>query len=108
MTFITELLGVEMGTVQAIFRGGDKAIILKLVNPYFSGYSLIVCAGLGEWGGSGSAWFLSTHRRMLSRRFGKEPFLIVVSVTPGSDESAREILSYGNETLFWRMCSWFK
>lgn len=85
-----------------IDQNGDKAIILKVANPYFPGYALIVCAGLGEWGGSGSAWFLSTHWRRLSRRFGRHPFLVVVNVASGSDESAREILSYGNETALWR------
>lgn len=83
----------------------DKAIIMKLTNPYFSKYSVLVCAGLGEWGTSGSAWYLSTHWRQLSNRFGDQPFLLVVSVTPGSDESAREIRAYGNETLSWRVRS---
>jgi len=94
-----------------IDASGDKGIILKLVNPHFPGHSLFVCAGLGEWGTSGSAWFLSTHWRMLSRRFGKHPFLIALSVTPGNDESTREILSFGafgEETMFWRVRSWLR
>lgn len=96
------------GKVIKIDQSGDKAIILKIGNPYFPGYSLIVCAGLGEWGGSGSVWFLSAHWRRLSSRFGRNPFLIVLNVTPGSDESAREILSYGEDTFFWRIRTWLK
>lgn len=85
----------------------DKGIVMKLPNPYFPGYALFICAGLGEWGTSGSAWFLSAHWRKLSSRFGKNPFLIVVSVSKGSDETADEIRAYGNEAIRWRICSWF-
>lgn len=83
----------------------DKGIILKLTNPYFPGHSVLVCTGLGEWGTSGAAWFLSAKWQMLSRRFRKNPFLIMVSVTKGSDESAREDLCFGKESLLWRVWS---
>jgi hypothetical protein len=76
---------------------GDKGIILKIANPHSPGHSLFICSGQKEWGTSGAAWFLAKHWRILSRRFGKNPFLIVVNVSIGSDESAREIKSYGEE-----------
>jgi hypothetical protein len=85
------------GQIIQIEEGSDKGIIFKLDNPYDHGFSLIVCAGLGEWGTSGAAWFLSKHWRAISNRFGKNPFLIVVSVTFRSDESAKEILAFGKE-----------
>lgn len=86
----------------------DKGIIFKIANPFFHGYSILVCAGLGEWGTSGAAWFLSTRWRMLGRRFGSNPFLLVVGVTIGTDGSAREILALGEETRLWRIRSWFR
>jgi hypothetical protein len=83
----------------------DKGIVVKVDNPYFRGHALFVCAGLGEWGTSGAAYFLSHRWVVLSRRFGKNSFLVVVSVTPGSDMSAREVFALGNECLLWRVRS---
>jgi len=94
------------GRVVTIEDRTDKGIILKLVNPYFPEHSVFVCAGLGEWGTSGAAWFLSAHWRLLTRRFRRNPFLVVVRVTIGSDESARELLAFGEESLLWRMRAW--
>jgi hypothetical protein len=89
---------------------GDKGIILKIENPHSPGNSLFVCSGQKEWGTSGAAWFLAKHWKVLSRRFGKKPFLIVVNVSIGSDESAREIKFYGEEkkTLAYRFLSKIK
>jgi hypothetical protein len=85
----------------------DKGIILKLPNPYFRGYSVIVCAGLGEWGTSGAASFLAREWKKLAKRFGKSAFLVVISVTPGADESGHELLAFGNETMSWKIMSRF-
>jgi hypothetical protein len=107
-TWLADDLGVfrfKDGNTVAIEDRADKGIILKLRNPYFKGYAVLICAGLGEWGTSGAAWFLSQHWKLLSCRFGNNPFLIVVSVTPGSDESAHEIRAYGYETIYWRVRS---
>lgn len=90
------------GTTIKMAERSDKGIILKLPNVQFRGHTRVLCAGLGEWGTSGSAWFLSNNWMLLSRRFGSHPFLLIVSVTPGSDESAMEILARGNERLSWR------
>lgn len=86
----------------------DKGMIMRLRNPFFEGYSVIVCAGLGEWGTSGAAWFLATRWRRLSRRFSKHPFLLIVNIVPGTDQSAQEILSIGRETLPYRILAWFR
>ncbi len=86
----------------------DKGIVLKLPNPYSPGYAVLVCAGLGEWGTSGAAWYLSKHWRRFSSRFGDHAFLVAVSVTPGSDESARAILWLGEKTRYWRVRSWVR
>ena len=89
-------------------RRSDKGIILKLTNTRFDGHALILCAGLGEWGTSGSAWFLAHKWRLLSKRFGNRPFMLVVSVTPGADESASEILARGEEGKLWPLRKWIR
>ena len=86
----------------------DKGIIFKLPNPYFRGYSVIVCAGLGEWGTSGAACFLAREWRKLAKRFGKNAFLVLIGITPGADESGREIFALGKETMSWRIASRFR
>jgi hypothetical protein len=90
-------LEFKNGQTVEIDNNGDKGIILKIRNPYFKDYSLFVCAGLGEWGTSGAAWYLAKNWWWISVRFKKEPFLIVINVTLKSDESAREIIYFGKE-----------
>jgi hypothetical protein len=67
----------------------DHGIILKLHNKRFPGQYFFVCAGIGEWGTSGAAWFLATHWKVLDS-LGEE-FGCVVEVEIGSDQSARFI-----------------
>jgi hypothetical protein len=93
-------------TVVRLKGRNDKGLILKLPNPHSRGDSVIVCKGIGEWGTSGSAWFLSRHWKQLSRRFGDNPFLIVLNVTVGNDQSAREILARGGELPQWSIARW--
>ena len=70
---------------------GDKGLIVKLPNPRFPHHTLTVCAGLGEYGTSGAAFYLSRHWEMLYKRYKEHPFCIIVAVSHGADESAREI-----------------
>jgi hypothetical protein len=81
--------------------GRDKGIIMKIPNPHSSGHSLIVCAGLGEWGTSGAAWYLANRWRELSSRFGSAPFLVLVDVEVGGDQTAREIRYFGISQVPW-------
>ncbi len=71
----------------------DKGLIQKVYNPGFPGHYYLVCAGLGEWGTSGAAWYLARHWRALNKRFASSEFAVVVEVTPGADESAAEVRS---------------
>jgi hypothetical protein len=96
------------GTTIKMEHRYDKGLIMKLPNPHCDGHALIVCEGLGEWGTSGSAWFLATHWRRLSKRFGNNPFLLVLRVTTGTDESAREVQAFGVERWTWRIRKWFR
>ena len=105
-TFLADDVGVHLtlhdGKHIAPEDGLDRGYILRLPNPFAPGYNLIACAGLGEWGTSGAAWFFAQNWRSLRRRFGTNPFLIVVAVHRGGDQSAREILAIGKQRWLWR------
>lgn len=82
----------DMGGVEYGFEAGrDRAVLLKMRNPHFPKHSLVVCAGLGEWGSTGAAWFLTRKWTALAKRFGAKDFCLIIEVNPGSDESAREV-----------------
>jgi hypothetical protein len=68
----------------------DLGMILKIPNTRFLGHFFFVCAGLGEWGTSGAAWYLAKKWNELNKEY-RECFGIVVEVDVGSDESARRI-----------------
>jgi hypothetical protein len=68
----------------------DYGIIVKLPNLRFPGSLFFVCAGLGDWGTSGAAWYLASNWNNLRSQF-PEAFGVVVEVDIGSDESARVI-----------------
>lgn len=65
----------------------DYGMVLRLPNLRFPGHFFFVCAGLGEWGTSGAAWYLATKWRDLLREFGNSPFGIAVEVEIGVDNS---------------------
>jgi hypothetical protein len=77
----------------------DHGFILRVTPPEFTNLSWIVCAGLGEWGSSGSAWYLANRWKTLIAQihpwayrvgFMTIPdFLAIVRVVHGQDQSAR-------------------
>jgi hypothetical protein len=71
----------------------DYGIVLKIHPEQFKPRCWIVCAGVGEWGTSGAAWYLSHKWLDLLKKTGHsdEPFLAVLEVVSGQDESARLI-----------------
>jgi hypothetical protein len=68
----------------------DLGIILKLPSLRFPGSMFFVCAGLGDWGTSGAAWYLASHWNKL-RAEKPESFGLLVEVNIGSDQSARAV-----------------
>lgn len=80
------------GTSYSISQHGDIGILFRLKNPYHNEDKLFICAGIGEWGTSGSAYYLFKNWKALYRRFGeKTNFVLILHVDINSDESAREI-----------------
>jgi hypothetical protein len=71
----------------------DHGILLRMKNPRNPEHALFVCAGLGEWGTSGAAYFLFTNWLLLYRKHGPSDFCKVIRVEYGSDESAEDVFS---------------
>jgi hypothetical protein len=79
--------------------GKDYGVILKIHPDQFPDRTWIVCAGLGEWGTSGAAWFLAKKWKQIRKRINTEDkFLAVVAVETGKDESSI-LLDAWNERL---------
>ncbi|MFH0883676.1 MAG: hypothetical protein V2A56_11875, partial [bacterium] len=63
-------------------------------NPFFQDKWIIICAGLGCYGTSGSAFILSKSWKSFWKRYKNNDFCAVVRVKYGSDESARIVSQY--------------
>jgi len=85
------IINIKAGSKITVSKDNDYGIILKLNNPFFQGYTLFICAGLGEYGTSGSAYYLARYWQSLYKKFGNRPFGAIIEVRHGSDESARPI-----------------
>ena len=82
----------------------DHGIILRLKSPQFPSRSWIVCAGMGEWGTSGAAWYLANkwegllsavHPVAYRLGFCSTPdFLAVIRVVRYQDQSAEIVALY--------------
>jgi hypothetical protein len=90
---------LKNGKKFAVDDRNDKGYILKLKNPFFKDYSLFICSGLGEWGTSGAAFYLTKHWLKINQAFGDDNFVIIVSVNPGADESAKQIYTLCDSDL---------
>lgn len=76
----------------------DYGIILKINPAQFPGRTWIACAGMGEFGTSGAAWFLSKKWPELERLAqGAGSFFALLAVEPGKDESA-VLVNFGSGT----------
>ena len=84
-----------MGDEYTINQEGDVGIILRMKNPYDTEHKLFVCAGIGEWGTSGAAYYLFKNWKKFYKEYKEhENFVCLVRVKVNSDESARLIKKY--------------
>lgn len=79
-------------------RSFDYGLILKLYPTQFPNRVWIVCAGIGEWGTSGAAWYLAHKWKEIYHYSKQKPFAIIVRVRPNQDESAEPIVKVKNST----------
>lgn len=78
--------------------GFDYGLILKVRPAQFPKRVWIMCAGIGEWGTSGAAWFLANKWREIRARAKGRPFAVVVRVRESQDQSA-EMLSITSDCV---------
>lgn len=77
--------------VEFDFVNFDYGVILRICPSQHDSRTWIVCAGIGEWGTSGSSWFLANKWKKLFWHvlFKRErQFAAIVRVRRGQDESA--------------------
>jgi hypothetical protein len=68
----------------------DYGIVLKIHPSQFPNRTWICCAGWGEWGTSGSSYFLARKWREIARQVEQgDRFVCVIEVDRLQDESAR-------------------
>jgi hypothetical protein len=73
----------------------DYGIIQKIHPEQFPDRTWITCAGIGEWGTSGSAWFLSKRWKKIAKEIrGQDRFVCVIQVEPTKDQSATLIATH--------------
>ena len=67
----------------------DGGFIIKIHPQSNPERTWLCCAGLGEWGTSGAAWFLSRKWKDIHKWAKSKSFAIITKTTIGSDESTR-------------------
>lgn len=67
--------------------GFDNGVILKINPSQNPQKTWICCAGRGEWGTSGAAWWLSKYWKRISKQAGNRPFAFITQTQIGSDDS---------------------
>ncbi len=81
------------GRIFSINQSQDYGVLLRIKNPQYPEHYCFICAGIGEWGTSGSAYYLFQHWKELYGKHGQQDFCKIIEVDIGLDESAREIFS---------------
>jgi len=86
----TRFLDRKTGNVLAAYADPtfDYGLILKLHPKQFPGRVWLACAGFGEWGTSGAAWYLANRWMEIRERAKDRPFAAVIRVRVQQDESA--------------------
>jgi len=73
-------------------------LILKIHPRQFPERTWLVCAGIGEWGSSGAAWYLAYRWREIYKYAKNSPFAIIVRVKDKQDESTEPVIRFRSAT----------
>ncbi len=79
---------------QSIIKAGsvfDNAIIVKIHPKNNPQHTWICCAGFGEWGTSGSSWWLAKNWKTLYKHAKDKPFACITRTKVGSDSSTQMV-----------------
>jgi hypothetical protein len=87
--FISKVSGRTLVTLAEVKT--DYGLILKIHPSNLPDKTWICCGGFGEWGTSGSAWYLARHWKTIRSKVRRRAFAAIVRVREGCDESAEPI-----------------
>lgn len=93
------------------FSSGDNidyGFIIKIVPKIFPDRVWFACAGIGEWGTSGAAWYLAKNWGKIKRIFGNKSFGVIVKVRGEQDESAEMVYPLPKEKFYRRCIAFLK
>jgi hypothetical protein len=69
----------------------DYGLILKIYPSHSPSRTWLCIAGIGEWGTSGAAWWLSRYWKFVRKRAKNKPFACIIRTKIGSDDSSHLI-----------------
>jgi len=72
--------------------GYDYSFIIKIHPKNNPGRTWMCCAGIGEWGTSGAAWYLANRWKQFYKFVKKKEFAYITKTRIGSDTSTHPIL----------------
>ncbi len=78
-------------TLVAANQNIDFAFIIKIHPKSNPERTWLCCAGVGEWGTSGAAWYLSRHWKKIHKWAKNKSFAIITETRRGSDESTLSV-----------------
>ncbi len=78
--------------------GDDYGLLMKCHPVQFPRRVWLICAGFGEWGSSGTAWYLAQKWREIHGYAKASPVAMILRVVPGQDESAEPVLKVRNSS----------
>lgn len=78
-------------------EGFDGGIVVKLHPRSSPNRTWICCAGIGEWGTSGAAWYLAQHWRDIQKFAGDKPFGYITKTRVGSDQGTTLVCRFLNQ-----------
>jgi hypothetical protein len=70
----------------------DYGLVLKVRPTQFPDRVWLMCAGFGEWGTSGAAWYLANRWREIREKAKGQSFALVLRVRPEQDQSAEPMI----------------
>jgi hypothetical protein len=83
-TIVAKTSRLEIARVKGIFDYGFIAKIHPQIHPK---RTWICCFGIGEYGSSGAAYYLSHNWRIIQKTVGNKPFAYVTRTEFGKDDS---------------------
>jgi hypothetical protein len=86
---VVKQTGQILVTAPPLVAGYDYGLIVKIHPTHNPSRTWIWCAGHGDWGTSGAAWFLAHHWKVIHDFAKNRPFARITRTRSGSDDSTR-------------------